>query len=192
MLSIKNRKLRKVFRYTNLWEDYMKLSDLGRRAISLPLLALVILLLGAYALTISAAGRYHLLKKVPLASAPGGDDYFDYITVDAETRRIYLSHGTEVQVVDADKYTLVGTVTGFKKCHGIALVKELGKGFVTDGEAKNVVIFDLATLKVTGVVKTNQPDTDSIIYDPASKRIFTFNGNSHNSTVIDPVKEAVV
>ena len=170
----------------------MKLSDLGRRAIGLPLLALVILLLGAYALTISAAGRYHLLKKVPLASAPGGDDYFDYITVDAETRRIYLSHGTEVQVVDADKYTLVGTVTGFKKCHGIALVKELGKGFVTDGEAKNVVIFDLATLKVTGVVKTNQPDTDSIIYDPASKRIFTFNGDSHNATVIDPVKQTVL
>src|SRR6202140_4207281 len=170
----------------------MKLSGLGRRAICLPLLGLFILLLGAYGFTISAADRYHLLKKVPLASAPGGGDYFDYITVDSEARRVYLSHGTEVQVLDADKYTLVGTVTGLKKCHGIALVKEIGKGFITDGEAKNVVIFDLATLKVTGKVQTSQPDTDSIIYDPASKHIFTFNGDSHNSTVIDPVKEAAV
>ena len=144
----------------------MNLSDLGRRAIYLPLLGLFILLLRVYAPTISAAGRYHLLKKVPLAAAPGGGEYFDYITVDSEARRVYVTHGTEVQVLDADKYTLVGTVTGLKRCHGVALVKELGKGFVTDGEAKNVVIFDLATLKVTGEVKTNQPDTDSIIYDP--------------------------
>ena len=170
----------------------MKLSDLGRRAICLPLLGLFILLLGAHVFTISAAGRYHLLKNVPLASAPGGGDYFDYITVDSEARRVYVSHGTEVQVLDADKYTLVGTVTGLKKCHGIALVKEIGKGFITDGEAKNVVIFDLATLKVTGKVQTNQPDTDSIIYDPVSKHIFTFNGDSHNATVIDPVKQTVL
>jgi DNA-binding beta-propeller fold protein YncE len=71
-------------------------------------------------------------------------------------------------------------------------VKEIGKGFITDGEAKNVVIFDLATLKVTGKIQTNQPDTDSIIYDPVSKHIFTFNGDSHNATVIDPVKQTVL
>ena len=170
----------------------MKLSDLGRRAICLPLLGLFIVFLAAYTLTVSAAGQYHLLKKVPLASAPHGDDYFDYITVDPEARRVYVSHGTEVQVLDADKYTLVGRVTGLKKCHGIALVKEIGKGFITDGEAKNVVVFDLATLKVTGKVQTNQPDTDSIIYDPVSKHIFTFNGDSHNATVIDPVKQTVL
>jgi DNA-binding beta-propeller fold protein YncE len=71
-------------------------------------------------------------------------------------------------------------------------VKELGKGFITDGEGQSVVVFDLATLKVTATVKTNQPDTDSIIYDPVSKHIFTFNGDSHNSTVIDPVKQTVL
>jgi DNA-binding beta-propeller fold protein YncE len=170
----------------------MKLSDLGRRAIGLSLFGLFLVLLGASTLTISAAGRYHLLKKVALPSAPRGTDYFDYITVDPEARRVYLSHGTEVQVLDADNYAVVGKVTGMKRCHGIALVKEIGKGFITDGEAQEVVIFDLATLKVMGKVKTNQPDTDSIIYDPASKHIFTFNGDSHNATVIDPVKQTVL
>src|SRR6266705_693295 len=167
----------------------MKFPKFGRLA-----LGLSILLLAAYALTVSAAGGYHLIKKVPLAAAPGGGEYFDYIFVDPEARRVYVSHGTEVVVLNADDYSLAGTISDsrFKRLHGVALVKQLNKGFITDGEAQKVVIFDLKTLKVTGEVKTNQPDTDSIIYDPASKYIFTFNGNSHNSTVIDPVKEAVV
>ncbi len=167
----------------------MKFSKFARLA-----LGLSILLLGAFALTVSAQGGYHLIKKVPLAVAPGGGEYFDYILVDSEARRVYVSHGTEVDVLDADKYTLVGTISDprFKRVHGVALVKALGKGFVSDGDAQTAWVFDMKTLKVTGEIKTNQPDTDSIIYDPASKHIFTFNGDSHNSTVIDPVKEAVI
>jgi uncharacterized protein YjiK len=167
----------------------MKFSKFARLA-----LGLSILLLGAYGLTVSAQGGYHLIKKVPLAVAPGGGEYFDYILVDAEARRVYVSHGTEIDVLDADKYTLVGTVSDprFKRVHGVALVKALGKGFISDGDAQTAWVFDIKTLKVTGEVKTNQADTDSIIYDPASKHIFTFNGSSHNSTVIDPVKEAVI
>jgi len=157
-------------------------------------LGLSILLLAAYALTVSAAGGYHLIKKVPLAAAPGGGEYFDYIFVDPEARRVYVSHGTEVVVLNADDYSLAGTISDsrFKRVHGVALVKPLNKGFISDGEAQSAFVFDLKTMKVTGEVKTNQPDTDSIIYDPASKYIFTFNGDSHNSTVIDPAKEAVV
>jgi DNA-binding beta-propeller fold protein YncE len=167
----------------------MKLSKFARLAGGLS-----ILLLGAYALTVSAQGGYHLLKKVPLAVAPGGGEYFDYILVDPEARRVYVSHGTEVVVVDADKYTVVGTVSDprFKRVHGVALVKALGKGFISDGEAQSAFVFDLKTMKVTDEIKTNQPDTDSIIYDPASKHVFTFNGDSHNTTVIDPAKEAVI
>lgn len=167
----------------------MKFSKFGRFA-----LGLSFLVLGACALTFSAPGGYHLIKKVPLAAAPGGGEYFDYITMDAEARRVYVSHGTEIVVLDADKYTVVGTVSDprFKRVHGVALVKNLNKGFISDGEAQSAFVFDLKTLKVTGEIKTNQPDTDSIIYDPASKYIFTFNGDSHNSTVIDPAKEAVV
>jgi YVTN family beta-propeller protein len=147
------------------------------------------LLLGAYAL--AAPGNYHLLKKIPLGAAPGGGEYFDYITVDSAARRVYLSHGTEVKVVDADSGDLVGTMTGFKRCHGVALVKDVGKGFITDGDAAKVFVFDIASLKVTGEIKS-EPDTDSIFYDPASKRVFTFNGSSKNSTVIDPAKGAVI
>jgi len=167
----------------------MKLSKFARLVFGLS-----VLLLGAYALTVSAQGGYHLIKKVPLAVAPGGGEYFDYILVDPMARRVYVSHGTEIVVVDADKYTVVGTVSDprFKRVHGVALVKALGKGFISDGEAQSAFVFDLKTLKVTGEVKTNQPDTDSIIYDPASKHIFTFNGDSHNTTVIDPAKEAVI
>src|SRR5690242_19686207 len=150
------------------------------------------MLLGAYALANPAPVGYHLLKKVPLPAAPGGGEYFDYITVDGPSRRVYVSHGTEVDVLDADKLTVVGTIGGLKRCHGVVLVNDLGKGFITDGELEEVMIFDIKTLKVTGEVKTNQPDTDSLIYDPASKLIFTFNGNSKNASVIDPVKQTLV
>ena len=152
------------------------------------------LALGALALASppAPAGSYHLLKKISLPAAPGGSEYFDYITVDSDGRRVYVSHGTEVVVLDADKWTVVGTIGGLQRCHGVVLVKNLGKGFITDGDGEKVVIFDIKSLKVTGEVKTNQPDTDSLIYDPASKLIFTFNGNSKNSTVIDPVKEKVI
>jgi DNA-binding beta-propeller fold protein YncE len=165
----------------------MKFINLGRIAV-----VLAFLLFGNYSFAKPPAVSYHLLKKVPLAAAPGGIEYFDYITVDSAARRVYVSHGTEVVVLNADDYTVVGTIGGLQRCHGVVVVKGLGKGYITDGEAQKVVIFDLKTLKVTGEVKTNQPDTDSLIYDPASKNIFTFNGNSHTSTVIDPVKAAVV
>src|ERR1700694_4021740 len=94
-----------------------------------------ILLLGAYAFAAPQKSAYHLLKKVPLAAAPGGGEYFDYITVDGDARRVYVSHGTEVQVLDADNYSVVGTIGGLQRCHGVALVKQLGKGFGTAGEA---------------------------------------------------------
>jgi DNA-binding beta-propeller fold protein YncE len=155
-------------------------------------LGMSLMLLGFYAPATPAAVNYHLLKKVALPEAPGGGEYFDYITVDGPSRRVYVSHGTEVVVLDADKLSVVGKIGGLKRCHGVALVPELGKGFITDGDLEKVVIFDVKTLKVTGEVKTNQPDTDSLIYDPASKLIFTFNGNSKNSSVIDPVKETLV
>lgn len=151
-----------------------------------------ILVLSAPARPKPAAPGYHLLKTVPLPPAPGTREYFDYITVDAEARRVYVSHGTEVVVLNADDDSVVGTIQATKLCHGVVVVKSLGKGFITDGEAESVVVFDLKTLKATGEIKTNQPDTDSLIYEPVSKHIFTFNGHSHNTTVIDPVKEAVI
>jgi len=153
---------------------------------------------GSYAQPKPAASGYHLLKTVSLPVAAGGGEYYDYISVDAETRRVYVSHGTEVVVLNADDYSVVGKIEGLSRCHGVAIAKDLGKGFITDGDSKpdatvqEVVIFDLKTLKITGRVKTGQPDTDAIIYEPVTKHIFTFNGDSHNTTVIDAVKESVI
>jgi DNA-binding beta-propeller fold protein YncE len=158
----------------------------------LSLLSLVpFALLSAAALASSVDPGYHLIKRIPLGAAPGGGEYFDYVTVDSSARRVYLSHGTEVKVLDADTFSVVGTISGLKRCHGVVVLPDLGKGFITDGDAAQVAVFDVKTLKITGAIK-NSPDTDSIVYDPASKLIFTFNGDSRNATVIDPVKETVV
>jgi len=150
-----------------------------------------LLVLGALAWAAPPAGSYHLVKKILLGAAPGGGEYFDYVTFDAPTRRVYLTHGTEVKVVDADSYKVVGTISSLQRCHGVVILRDLGKGFVTDGDGHKVVIFDPKTFKITGEVKT-PPGTDSIIYDPATKLLITFNGDSKNATVIDPVKEAAV
>jgi DNA-binding beta-propeller fold protein YncE len=147
--------------------------------------------LGLSAWASAPATSYHLIKTIPLGAAPGDSEYFDYVTVDSTARRVYIAHGTEVNVLDADTFTAVGSITGLKRCHGVALVPELNKGFITDGDAAKVVVFDTKTLKPTGEIKT-YPDTDSITYDPASKLVFTFNGDSKNASVIDPVKETVI
>jgi DNA-binding beta-propeller fold protein YncE len=161
-----------------------------KRSLSLLLLA-PLALLGAAAMASPAGPGYHLIKKIPLGAAPGGGEYFDYVTVDSASRRVYLSHGSEVKVLDADNFSVVGTISGLKRCHGVLVLNDLGKGFITDGDAGQVAVFDLKTLKITGAIK-NSPDTDSIVYDPVSRLIFTFNGDSRNATVIDPVKESVM
>jgi hypothetical protein len=154
-------------------------------------LPLFFALTGIIAMASPPRPGYHLLKKIPLSAAPGGGEDFDYITVDSASRRVYLAHGTEVKVLDADKFSVVGTISGLKGCHGVLVLPDLGKGFVTDGDGANVAVFNLKTLKITRRIKS-PPDTDSIVYDPASKLVFTFNGESKNSTVIDPIKETVV
>jgi DNA-binding beta-propeller fold protein YncE len=165
----------------------MKISSLGYLA-----LGASFLLFGGDRLAAQSAVNYHLLKTVTLPAAPGTREYFDYLSVDADARRIYVTHGTEVDVLNADDYSLVGKIGGLQLSHAVVVLKELGKGFVTDGEAKKVLVFDLNTLKVTGEVVTNQPDTDALVYDPASKYLFSINGNSGNATVIDPVKETAL
>ena len=165
------------------------LKKLAYRAVEL---ASIVVLMSVLAATANAQSvNYHLLKKVPLGAAAGGGEYFDYLTADPSARHIYVSHGTEVVVVDADSGTVLGKVTGLKRCHGIALADAAGKGFITDGDEGKVFVFDVKTLKITGEIKTDK-DSDSIIYDPASKRIFAFNGDPHTASVIDPATAAVV
>jgi hypothetical protein len=168
----------------------MKVSSYAKLA-----LAFSIALCAAVVLAGSPAGGYHLIKKVSFGAAPGlgaTGEYFDYVVVDAAARRVYLSHRTEVIVIDADSFDKVGTVTGdWKRIHGVALAPETGHGFITDGDAGNIIMFDIKTLKVLKTIKA-EDDADWILYEPASKRIFAFNGSSKNATAVDPVKGEVI
>ena len=154
--------------------------------------AMLLLLLGTFSLAMAATNGYHLLKKYSFGAAEGSTrEYFDYITVDSAARRVYLSHGTEIKVIDADSGTLIINISGLQQTHGVALASEFGKGFISDGAQGKAIIFDLQTLKVTGEAKADK-DADSIIYDPFSKRVFVMNGDPHSSTVIDAKSGSLV
>ncbi|HEY2460815.1 MAG TPA: hypothetical protein VGI16_08405 [Candidatus Acidoferrum sp.] len=147
--------------------------------------SVVIVLVGGFFLLAAAASGYHLLKKYSFGAAAGSTrEYFDYISVDSAARRVYLSHGTEIKVIDADSGALVGNITGLQQDHGVAIAKEFNRGFITDGGQGKVIIFDPETLKVVGEAKADK-DADSVVYDSFSKRVFVMNGDPHSSTVID-------
>ena len=165
----------------------MRISSPGRLAIGVSLL-----LFGACVPASAQAPNYHLLKTISLPQAPGNREYFDYLRVDSDARRVYVTHGTEVLVLNADDYSLIGKIGGLQLSHDVLIMKELGKGFITDGDGKKVHVFDPKTLQVTGEVVTGQEDTDGLVYDPVSKYLFSINGNSKNLAVIDPVKQAIV
>jgi YVTN family beta-propeller protein len=123
---------------------------------------------------------YHIAKTFKL----GGEGGWDYLTVDSKARRVYLSRGSHVMVVDADSGALVGDIPNTNGVHGIAIVSDMNKGFISCGRDNAVTIFDLKTLKVLGTAPTGK-NPDAIIYDPASRRVFTFNGGSNDTTAID-------
>jgi DNA-binding beta-propeller fold protein YncE len=152
----------------------------------------LLILLGTFSLLMAATNGYHLLKKYTFGAAEGSTrEYFDYITVDSAARRVYLSHGTEIKVIDADSGALIANITGLKQDHGVALASEFGRGFISDGAEGKVVLFDLRTFKVTGEAKADK-DADSILYDPFSKRVFVMNGDPHSSTAIEAKSGSVV
>jgi DNA-binding beta-propeller fold protein YncE len=141
----------------------------------------VFALLIALCLSAAAAGSgYKVIKKIPVA----GEGGWDYLTVDSDAHRLYVSHGTRVEVIDLDTEKVVGQIPDTAGVHGIALAAEFGRGYSSNGKANNSTIFDTKTLKILGQVPTgNKPD--AIIYDPASKRVFTFNGDGNSATAIN-------
>jgi DNA-binding beta-propeller fold protein YncE len=122
--------------------------------------------------------------------AVGGEGGWDYLTVDPDARRLYVSRGNRVSVIDLDKETVVGELAETPGIHGIAIVPELGKGFTSNGSDSSVTVFDLKTLKATGKIKARGVP-DAILYDPASKRVITFNHRTNDGTSIDPASEKV-
>src|ERR1700686_3246851 len=118
------------------------------------------------------ASGYHVVKTIPI----GGPGKWDYIVVDSAARRVYVSHGTHVVVLDADSDAVVGDIPATSAVHGIALAPDLGRGFTSNGRANTVTIFDLKTLKTISTVKSGGVNPDAIYYDAGSKRVFAFNG----------------
>jgi DNA-binding beta-propeller fold protein YncE len=129
----------------------------------------------------SDAGPLQVLKSFKV-SGPGR---WDYLTVDPEAHRLYVSHGTSVVVVDANNGTPIGEIADTQGVHGIALVPEDNIGFTSNGRGNDLTVFDLKTLKTIKTVKAGR-NPDSIIYDPFSKRIFAFNHSGGDITVVDP------
>lgn len=128
----------------------------------------------------AAASGYHLVKTIPVA----GNEGWDYIAVDSDARRVYVSHSSHVVVLDADTYAEVGNIPDTPGVHGIAIVPELGRGFVSNGRANTVTVFDTKTLKTLSTVKAGT-NPDAIIYDAGTRRVFTMNGNSKDTTAIN-------
>jgi DNA-binding beta-propeller fold protein YncE len=115
----------------------------------------------------------------------GGDGFWDYVVPDPPSHRLYIARQTRVMVVDQDSGKLVGEVTGINGAHGTAIVADTGHGFATSSQDKSVVMFDLKTLKELARIPAAE-DADAIIYDAASKRVFSLNGDANSATVIEP------
>jgi DNA-binding beta-propeller fold protein YncE len=133
------------------------------------------------------AADYRVLERL----AVGGEGSWDYLTVDQEGRRLFVSHGTHVAVIDLQTGKPVADIPNTPGVHGIALAHSLQRGFISCGRANHVLIFDLKTLKPLGEVATGE-NPDAIIFDAASGRVFTFNGRSKDSTVIDAASGKVL
>jgi YVTN family beta-propeller protein len=138
------------------------------------------IVLFSFLVTMASAADYRITKKIPIP----GQGSWDYVTVDEAARRLYVSHGTQVEVLDVDSGTVVGNIPNTPGVHGIAIAPDLGRGFVSNGQASTVTIFDLKTLKRIADVATGKKP-DAIIFDPATSRVFAFNGESNSATAID-------
>jgi hypothetical protein len=134
-----------------------------------------------------ATSGYHVIKTVPV----GGDGGWDYVYVDTDARRVYVSRGTHTMVLDADTYAVVGDIPDTLGVHGVAIASDLGRGFTSNGRSNDVTIFDLKTLKAIGNVKTDA-NPDAILYEPVTKRVFTFNGRGKNATAINAADGTVL
>src|SRR5580765_2063265 len=156
----------------------------GGRRVRRIVLALV---MSTVALVGAQGGSYRITRTYQL----GGNGSWDYVVPDPPNHRLFIARQNRVIVVDEDNGTLLGEVTGIQGAHGTAIVEATGHGFATSGNDQSVVMFDLKTFKVLGKIPAAE-DADAIVYDKVSNRVFTFNGDAHSSTVIDPVAGTLI
>ncbi|HVV55217.1 MAG TPA: YncE family protein [Mucilaginibacter sp.] len=153
------------------------------KKINLLIPAFMLIACGAFA----QQTNYHIIKTFHIKSSGG----YDYTTVDSVSDRLYVSHGTQVNVLNKVTGDSIGVIKTAKDVHGIALVHALGKGYISNGSANSALVFDLKTFKVLGHVPTGQ-FADGILYDDFSKKVITCNGRGKSMTVIDPVTDKAV
>src|SRR5579883_266249 len=138
------------------------------------------LVLAALAPALAFSQQYRVTGSIPV----GGSGGWDYLTADSNNHRLYVSHAGQVEVIDLQTDKLVGTISGMNRIHGIAIADDLNTGFISDGGSNEVVLFDLKTNSIKTKVQAGT-NPDGIVYDPASQRVFAFNGRSQNATAID-------
>ncbi len=127
---------------------------------------------------------YRVLRSIKL----GGEGGWDYVTVDSAARHVYIPRSTHILVIDADSGKQVADIQGMNGLHGVAVAPEFNRGFVTGNKTEQegtIYIFDLKTLMLTTSIKSNSIDTDSLLYDPFTKRVYVNNGDGMNLTVVD-------
>ena len=148
-------------------------------------LRLCLILIGVHAP--AAEAPYHFIKEIPV----GGSAQWDYLKVDSEAHRLYLSHGTKVEVIDLDKGIILGTIENTPGVHGIALAPKLGRAFTSNGQENRASIVDAKTLKTLSKVTTGA-NPDSILYEAGQNEVYTFNGKGKSATVFDPESGKVI
>lgn len=146
------------------------------------------MLTGATARAADAPPHYHLAHEVKLP----GDEGWDYLAFERGGHRLFIAHGTRVLVVDTGQLSVAGEIADTPGVHGIALAPELGRGYISAGRAGLIVVFDLKTLGRLKEIKTTGENPDAILYDPATRRVFTFNGRGRNITAVDATTDAVI
>ncbi len=142
--------------------------------------ALFLLVTTATLAALTTGSDYRVVKTWKL----GGDGGWDYLTADSDGHRLFIARSTRVMVIDTESGKLVGEIPDTPGVHGVALASEIGRGFTSNGREDTVSVFDLKSLAVEKKIKVGS-GPDAILYDPFSKRVFTFNGKSHDTTAVD-------
>ncbi len=145
------------------------------------LFVIAILSISSSDATAQESNVYELDKTIPI---PGSGSY-DYLSIDEVNHHLFVSHGTCVDVIDLGTETLLDSIGGMKGVHGIAVVNEVNKGFISDGKANAVIVFDLSTLKTIATIQLSGRKPDAITYDPFSKQVFAFCADDNKACVID-------
>ncbi len=139
------------------------------------------------ALLLQGSSTYKVQARYPVPGTGG----WDYVTLDSSTRRLYISHATQVDVLDADTGKLVGTIPDTPGVHGIAIASAFKHGFTSNGRENKVSMFDPVTLQLIKKIDVGK-GPDGIYYDPGSKRVFTNNHGTHDISALDAATGEVV